>query len=177
MEPFKRILARNENLHFFVSSIYKISNSYTMQRIYIAILISTLFLSCVKSDSSCSYCNNNCSHSGSDVSGNWTLEASRYYWVPGNPDPAWINANPNKPVTLSFTNDSVFAFSDNYAWKEENFDRYKLIDSADLLIYSSNPPMGDIPYHPVMVKILSSKEIELTYMGIDTGTQEKYSCY
>lgn len=144
-----------------------------MQRIYIAILISTLFLSCAKSDSYCSYCNNNCSHSGGDISGNWKLEATRYFSAPGSSNPSWVNADPNKPVTIAFTNDSLFSYNDNYFWKVDSLDRYKIIDSADFKIYSTNPSFGQ----PITVTILNSKEINIHYMGVDRSTDEKYACY
>ncbi len=95
------------------------------------------------------------------------------YSYPNNPNPNWENSNPNNPVHISFSNDSVFSFNTNYFWKDAQYDRFKMIDSADFIIYSSIPLMS----HPVSGKILNSSEIQLTYMGVDEGTLEKYSCY
>jgi hypothetical protein len=144
-----------------------------MQRIFISIFIFILISACKKTDSPCQSCNSNCSHPNGDISGNWKLEATRYYSAPGNPNPPWVNADPNKPVTIAFTNDSLFSFNDNYFWKMDSLDRYKIIDSADFKIYSSNPSFAQ----PITVKILNSKEIDIHYMGIDRSTEEKYTCF
>ncbi len=132
-----------------------------------------LLAACKKTDAPCSNCNSSCSHQNGDIIGNWFLEMSGSYSYPNNPNPNWENSNPNNPVHISFSNDSVFSFNTNYFWKDAQYDRFKMIDSADFIIYSSIPLMS----HPVSGKILNSSEIQLTYMGVDEGTLEKYSCY
>jgi hypothetical protein len=144
-----------------------------MLRIYILLLLFALIAACHKPDSPCLYCNNNCSHQNGDIKGYWVLEMTGGYSVPNNPGPNWKNADPNKPVDIEFKDDSLFSFNDNYFWKEHKYDRYKIIDSADFIIYSSIPFFS----HPISGKIINAKEIVLTYMGVDNGTEEKYACY
>ena len=59
----------------------------------------------------------------------------------------------------------------------ENYNRFTETDSIDFRIYSTNPSLGgDFPHYPsVAVKMISASEIQLTYMGVDTGAQEKYA--
>jgi hypothetical protein len=142
----------------------------------IPILLLILLSACRKSDPSCSTCSSGCSHMTGDISGDWKLEASRQYSAPNNLDPSWVPANAGVPVTISFTKDSIFTFNNNFSRSSENFDRYKFDDSAGF-IYSTNPLNGNTPYHPAEIVLLNSKEIELIYMGVDDGTEEKYACY
>ena len=144
-----------------------------MKRKYLSLSLFFLLAACHKTDAPCSTCNSNCSHHNGDISGNWLLKMSGSYSYPNSPNPNWEISNPNNPVHITFSNDSVFSFNSNYFWKDEHYDRFKIIDSADFIIYSSNPFFN----HPVPGKILNSKEIQLTYMGVDAGTVEKYSCY
>ncbi len=144
-----------------------------MKRIYLSLFVFLLLAACNKTDTTCSNCNSNCSHQNGDIIGNWFLEMSGSYSYPDSPNPNWEKSNPNNPVHITFDSDSIFSFNTNYYWKAEQYDRFKIIDSADFIIYSSNPIFS----HPASGKILNSKEIQLTYLGVDRGTVEKYSCY
>ena len=144
-----------------------------MKRISLSLSLLLLIGACNKTDAPCSTCTSDCSHHNGDIIGNWFLEMSGSDSYPDHPNPNWEISNPNNPVHISFSNDSVFSFNTNYFWKDDHFDRFKIIDSADFIIYSSNPFFS----HPALGKILNSKEIQLTYMGVDQGTVEKYSCF
>jgi hypothetical protein len=143
------------------------------QRIFFLLMGIILLTGCHKSGGTCTACAGLCTHSQGNIAGNWKLEASIGFSAPGNSNTGWVNANPAKPVTIAFANDSLFSFNENYSWNMYGLDRYKMIDSSDYRIYSTNPSFG----LPVTVKILNSKEIQIHYMGVDRSTDEKYFCY
>jgi len=144
-----------------------------MHRIHLIILLLVMVSACKKSETSCTSCAINCSHQNGGISGNWKLESFRSYSAPANLDPPWNKADPDKPVQISFTNDSLFTCNGNFTWNSDGYDRYKIIDSADFIVYSSSPQR----IRPLFGKILNAKEIQIEFMGVDTGTEEKFSCF
>jgi len=119
------------------------------------------------------YCNN----STESIIGHWSLVAERSYSIPVNPDPNWQSVDKSNIVTVEFSNDSTFSYNSNYYFAMDNYDRFTIIDSVDFRIYSTSPPdSGNFPFYPsVFVKMITANELELTYMGIDAGEQEKYT--
>ena len=145
-----------------------------MQKFCLVIGFSILLLSCKKNDSFVDpYCNN----STESIIGHWSLVAERSYSIPVNPDPNWQSVDKSNIVTVEFSNDSTFSYNSNYYFAMDNYDRFTIIDSVDFRIYSTSPPdSGNFPFYPsVFVKMITANELELTYMGIDAGEQEKYT--
>lgn len=111
-----------------------------------------------------------------NITGTWILDSSRNYQVSLNPDPPWVLVDSPTLVTIEFKDDSLFGYSNNYHWKYDSFDRYKMNDTVNFSIYSTARLTNfNIPNQALSGKVLSDHEIELTYFGIDHGTQEKYS--
>jgi hypothetical protein len=143
------------------------------QRIFFLLMRIALVTGCHKSGGDCPASASLCTHSKRDIAGNWRLEATFGFSAPGNSNTGWVNADPATPVTITFTANSLFSFNENYSWNMYGLDRYKMIDSSDYRIYSTNLSFG----LPVFVKVLNSKEIQIHYMGVDRSTDEKYVCY
>jgi len=154
-------------------SNFSVLSNAVAQKIKIYVLFFLVFFSCKKMDNSCSSCSSHCSHQTGDIKGNWKLLASRYYSAPNNLNPPWSAPDPNKPVTLSFSYDSIFTSSENFYLNSSGYDRYRFIDPTDFQVYSSI----DSFTRSLKGKILNSNEIQLTFMGVDGGTDEKYTCY
>lgn len=143
-----------------------------MQKIYIAICLLVIFSSCRKSGTSCINCSDSCSHLHGDISGNWKINSLRHYSAPDNLNLPWANADPDKPAEIHFTDDSLFSYNKYFTWNSDSYDRYKMIDSTDFIIYSS---VSSVRY--LFGKIIKANEMQLTFMGVDTGTEELFSCF
>ena len=143
-----------------------------MQKNYVTLFFLVILSSCRKSGTTCINCNDSCSHLKGDISGNWKMNSLRDYSAPGNLNPPWAPADPGKPVEIHFTGDSLFSYNENFTWNSYDYDRYRMIDSADFIIYSSASPT-----RPLFGKILGATGIELTFMGVDMGTEELFTCY
>ena len=148
------------------------SENRRMKRIYFIIGLLILLFSCRKSNS---LSDPECNNPFGNISGKWALSAKRSYSIPGN-DTSWLSVDKGDRVIIEFAKDSVFSYNVNYIWKMENYDRFTKTDSLDFRIYSSNPPAsGNFPHFPsVFVKMITVNEIELIYMGVDAGEDEKY---
>ena len=148
-------------------------------RIYFYFLL--LLASCKKSNNTndpphpCSVANSACSHKPGDIIGSWLLQSYGGYMAPNVGKQTWIPADCSKPVVIEFKDDSIFSYNSNFSLSGENFDRFKMTDQQHFEIYSSNPPSGG-PYHPLFGTIVSSSQIEITDMGVDTGTEYNYDC-
>ena len=123
----------------------------------------------------CSVANSAFSHKPGDIIGSWLLQSFRDYAAPNNMNGPWAPADCGKPVIIEFKDDSIFSYNGNFSLSQENFDRFKMTDQQDFEIYSSNPPPGG-PYHPLFGKVISVTQIEITDMGVDTGTEYNYDC-
>ena len=145
-----------------------------MQKLYLVIGFSILLFSCRKSDPVMA---SNCNNLAGSIIGHWDLVANRFYSVPGNPDPSWHPVDKSNAVTIEFSTDSSFSYNANYNFTMNDYNRFTVIDSADLRIYTTSPPPGgNFPHYPsVFVKMNTPNEIVLTYMGVDAGLQEKYT--
>jgi hypothetical protein len=121
----------------------------------------------------CTVANSNCSHQTGDITGSWILESYRSYSANfgGNLNPPWTAADCANPVLIEFRDDSIFSYNINFSLKYDSFDRYKMVDQQNFTIYSSGSHT-----HPLSGKILSAKEIEITNMGVDEGTEYNYDC-
>ena len=145
-----------------------------MQKLYLVLGFSILLFSCKKSDP---VTGTNCKNPTGSIIGHWSLVANRSYSIPVNPDPSWQTVDKSNVVTIEFSKDSSFSYNTNYYFAMDNYDRFTIIDSVDVRIYSTNPPGGgNFPHYPsVSVKMNTTDEIVLTYMGVDAGEQEKYT--
>jgi hypothetical protein len=140
-------------------------------------LLIALF-ACKKSNSGsphpCVPVNTNCTHQPGDILGKWILEATRVTSYPSNPDPAWEAADCSNATIIEFKSDSSFSATNRPAWLDSAYNRFSLIDQKTFSIYSGN---ASIYLHPINGQIIDSIEIQLTYMGIDRATEERYDCY
>ena len=145
-----------------------------MQKLYLVVGFSILLFSCKKSDP---VTGTNCNNPKVSIIGHWTLVAHRSYSIPANPNPGWQTIDKSNNVTILFSKDSAFSYNSVYNFSMDNYNRFTVIDSVDFSIYSTNPPgSGNFPIYPsVSVKMTNPNEIELTYMGVDAGVQEKYT--
>ena len=158
-----------------------------MKRIALLLLVSVVFFACKKNqvaaDELADYFHPGKTDS-SAVIANWKLIASRVRFAIVYPDTSWVLADgPAAGSVIGFTADKVFTFNENYAWKQQQYDRYRTIgrneynpDSVNFRIYATIPPTGNFGiYQSVTVKQLNKDALLISYMSTDISKQELYA--
>jgi len=120
----------------------------------------------------CSPVDPNCNHQAGDVVGKWILESYRTLSFPGNSDPAWTSADCSQSVIIEFKSDSSF-IAIHHSILDSSYNRFSMTSQTTFTIYSGD---SNVFVHPFTGQIISGKEIQLTNMGIDRTTQERYDC-
>ena len=119
----------------------------------------------------CSPVDPNCNHQTGNIIGKWILEASRTLSF-RNPDPGWTAADCSRGVIIEFKNDSSF-ISIHHPILDSFYNRFSMTSQTTFTIYCSD---SNVYVHPFNGQTISGKEIQLTNMGVDLSTQERYDC-
>jgi hypothetical protein len=112
-----------------------------------------------------------------DIVGEWKLEASRIGFAIGNHDTSWQTAT-GTPANVGFAAAGVFVTDNNYAYKDEQYDRYiadtTLLTGTQFQLVATVLPSGNIPIYHGHVQMVNKDALIITYMGVDYSPQELY---